>query len=47
MVNGNLLKRIKLNTSRLLDDIYNYPNVFQNTSDWPGDFPGRTLLGRG
>ena len=45
MVNGNLLKRIKLNTSRLLDDIYNYPNVFQNTSDWPGDFPGRTLLG--
>lgn len=44
MVSGRLLERIKKNTLRILDDIYNYPNVFQNTSDWPGDFPGRTLL---
>lgn len=44
MVNGNLLKRIKLYSKRLLDDIYNYPYVFEKDDDWPGDYPGRTLL---
>ena len=44
MINGKLLERIKKNTLRVLDDIYNYPSVFKYSLDWPGDFPGRTLL---
>lgn len=44
MIEGKLLKRAKMNLSRLLDPIYAYPDVFEHTSDWPGDFPGRTLL---
>ena len=44
MINGQLSKRLKLYTSRLLDNLYDCPDVFHQTSDWPGDFPGRTLL---
>lgn len=44
MIEGKLLERVKRNVKRVMDDIYDYPNVFRNTSDWPGDFPGRTLL---
>lgn len=44
MIEGKLLKRTELNLSRLMDSLYDYPQVFNVTSDWPGDFPGRTLL---
>ena len=44
MIQGEILKRAKLNLSRLRDPLYSYPNVFEQTSDWPGDFPGRALL---
>ena len=44
MIEGKLLKRAKLNLSRLLDPLYDYPNSYKYSVDWPGDFPGRILL---
>ena len=44
MIKGNLLRRIKLYSKRLFDNIYDCPNVFVVSEDWPGDFPGRTFL---
>ena len=45
MIKGNLHQRAILNKDRLLGELYSYPSVFQQPSTWPGDFPGRALLG--
>lgn len=39
-----LSQRLERNLSRLQDDIYQPPHVFEDL-DWPGDFIGRTILG--
>ena len=44
MIEGKLLRRAKLNLTRLLDPIYDHPEVYKYGHDWPGDFPGRALL---
>ena len=44
MIEGKLLRRAKLNLKRLLDPLYDVPEVFKYCHDWPGDFPGRALL---
>lgn len=41
---GELLRRLRLNRKRLSDDIYSYPGVFNQQSDWPGDWEGRCIL---
>jgi len=43
-INGELNKRIKLNRNRLLDDIYQYPLMYEQGGEWPGDWQGRTIL---
>lgn len=44
VVGDPLSQRIMANLSRLQDDIYLPPQVFED-KDWPGDFVGRTILG--
>ena len=41
---GDLYNRVLLNKKRLSDDLYTYKEVFDHTSDWPGDFVGRAIL---
>jgi len=45
MIKGRLLNRMIMNKNRLLDDIYSYPLVLEHADGWPGDFPGRAMLG--
>lgn len=41
---GDLFRRILLNYKRLTGSLYSYPEVFQQNSDWFGDFEGRSIL---
>lgn len=43
---GELAARMALNASRLSDDIYAYPKSYNDGNGWPGDWPGRAMLGQ-
>lgn len=44
MVSGTLLARLDLSKKRLLSPLYDDPSIFEQSLDWPGDFPGRLIL---
>lgn len=41
---GELNRRIKLNREKLLDKTYQYPLIYEQGGEWPGDWQGRTIL---
>lgn len=41
---AELSKRIALSKERLSSKEYAYPGIFNNKSDWPGDWEGRAIL---
>lgn len=41
---GDLERRIKLSRNRLKDKTYRVPDMFNQSENWPGDWPGRTIL---
>lgn len=43
---GELRARVDLSRARLSDDIYAYPKSYNDGNGWPGDWPGRALLGQ-
>ena len=43
-INGDLLRRIRLNRKRLGDDIYRVNKLLTYEGSWPGDFQGRAIL---
>lgn len=44
MLEGEWLRRARLCLKRTLSPLYDDPSLFSASPDWPGDFPGRTLL---
>lgn len=43
---GDLDKRLKLSIKRLSADEYAYPKSYNDGGGWPGDWPGRAMLGQ-
>lgn len=41
---GEVLRRIQLNSERMGDEMYTYPEVFRHGSEWWGDWEGRAIL---